>query len=913
MVTVQGGTLPDSYGLTEQGVQAFQIGRTEVTWDEWQAIRTWAVSNGYTDLAGVGQGSAANHPVRNVSWYDVVKWSNAKSQMEGLVPVYSVNGTTYKTGSFVPTHNSTANGYRLPGEAEWEWAARGGILSKGYSYSGGNNLAEVGWYRGNSEGALVDLSSTLANSKAGTGTWPVAQKKPNELGLFDMSGNISEWCWDKGNPDNSQIGGYQRHLRGPSWYNDTIEASIIHRIPYGDPTARIAVTGLRLARNIGPKISISGTLPEATLNQAYAGYTFGAVGSTADKVWSISEGALPPGMFFSANGTLSGTPTSAGIYTFVIRLESGSYWDEVEVELEVEVIEANPDYTSGLVAYYPFNGNSNDASGNNRHGTVSGAELSADRFGLTNRAFYFDGVNFDKISINIPSLSEMTLSLWVTPSGAQTGNGIGRFLHSEPEWFDVGLSNPAGSYIGTKIGSQDGWRQSSVKLEPSIAQMVTFTAGYGSLKIYLNGKLVENVSYNGTLGMSPKVLGSYVANQGDDFYGVLDDVRIYNRVLTEEQISSLHVYEKSDMVSVKGGALPSASGFSGQPVAPFQIGKYEVTWDEWQAVRTWAVANGYTDLANIGAGSAGNHPVRHVNWYDVVKWCNAKSQKEGLTPVYQVSGAIYKTGQSEPTVNTAANGYRLPLEKEWEWAALGGVNSKGFNYSGSNDINSVSWHASNSGSDTKAVGLKTANELMIFDMSGNVAEWCWGTVKPRTSPRGGGCLDTPIGNSIPGSLNPEVRALQFGFRFARNLDTESTYDIDGIRYIFVKDKVRSWSEAKLDAESRGGQLATFSTSTKWSKLAEKLTQDYDKNGVSAWIGAIRTASGWKWVDDSPFSFTNWSPREPNNSNDKVIMIWGKSNTHDPNDTWSSQRVPNAWNDAPDSTAYRAASYILEIK
>lgn len=191
----EGGTLATTNELDGTEVDGFYIGRYEVTWSEWDEVRDWAVDNGYRNLTVPGEGCAANHPVHSTgTLFNVLKWCNAKSEKEGLAPVYTDDeGEVYRDGASSATayQNLLANGYRLPLDAEWEFAARGGNESNDYIYAGSNDLDEVGWYWENSREATREIGYT-----DGRGTWPVGRKLPNALGLYDMSGNVLERCWD---------------------------------------------------------------------------------------------------------------------------------------------------------------------------------------------------------------------------------------------------------------------------------------------------------------------------------------------------------------------------------------------------------------------------------------------------------------------------------------------------------------------------------------------------------------------------------------------------------------------------------------------------------------------------------------------------------------------------------------------
>ena len=180
----------------------FYISKYEITQQQYKAV----MGNNPSEFKG------DNLPVEQVSWYDALNFCNALSQSEGLTPCYTINGTKV-------TSDFEANGYRLPTEAEWEYAAKAGTKTDFYSgkltYSGNSpidpNLDKIAWYSANSSNA----------------THPVGQKAPNAFALYDMSGNVWEWCWDRyaeypsketKDYQGPEIGTY-RVYRGGGWRN----------------------------------------------------------------------------------------------------------------------------------------------------------------------------------------------------------------------------------------------------------------------------------------------------------------------------------------------------------------------------------------------------------------------------------------------------------------------------------------------------------------------------------------------------------------------------------------------------------------------------------------------------------------------------------------------------------------------
>jgi len=143
-------------------------------------------------------------------------------------------------------------------------------------------------------------------------------------------------------------------------------------------------------------------------------------------------------------------------------------------------------------------------------------------------------------------------------------------------------------------------------------------------------------------------------------------------------------------------------------VNDFYISKYEVTQELWESVMDF----------NPSKYEGKNLPVEGVSWLYAVEFCNWLSDKEGLERAY--SG-----GSMNISCNFQANGYRLPTEAEWEYAARGGLRSGNYKYSGSSDIEKIAWYKKNSNKVSHPVGRMLPNELGLYDMSGNIWEWCW--------------------------------------------------------------------------------------------------------------------------------------------------------------------------------------------
>ena len=541
-------------------VSEFSIGKNEVTKGLWDEVRTWGLANGYTDLA-VGAGKAGLHPAQKISWWDAVKWCNARSQKDGLTPVYTVNSAVMKTGTIAPVANLSASGYRLPTGAEWERAARGGVDGKRFpwgtdtiSHSEANYMASADYPYDLSVGANF-------HPKYATGVSPYTSRvgsfAANGYGLYDMAGNVGEWCWDMygestyvngaTDPQGASLS-TEQVTRGGAWLLDADACRAAARASAG-PSVRYSFLGFRVAR------------------------------SSAER------------------------PPAAPVFSST----SGDYPSPLTVTI------TSPD---GVGLIYTTDGSDPLLAGNSMATeATSPASVQLSELGAT------------KLRAR---------AVWATKVSPEAS--------ADYELYVEMAEIPAGSFtMGRTSGDTD-----------TDAPPVTVN------------------------------------------------------------------------------------------VSEFFIGINEVTKGMWDEVRTWGLANGYTDLA-VGEGREANHPAQKISWWDAVKWCNARSQKEGLTPVYTVSSAVMKTGTTVPVADWTASGYRLPTEAEWEKAARGGVTGKRFpwgtdtishseaNYAAlaadSYDLSrNKGFHPTYKKPDypwTAPVGSFTANGYGLNDMAGNVLEWCW--------------------------------------------------------------------------------------------------------------------------------------------------------------------------------------------
>ena len=264
----------------------------------------------------------------------------------------------------------------------------------------------------------------------------------------------------------------------------------------------------------------------------------------------------------------------------------------------------------------------------------------------------------------------------------------------------------------------------------------------------------------------------------------------------------------NDMVAVEGGSFLMGSRDNENNETPV----HEVSLNDFYILATEVTQAEYKAVigSNFAHFKGDERPMEEVSWYDAIIFCNKLSIMSDLTPVYSLDGEtdpdkwgdiprIDADKEDKDRWNSIewdqdADGYRLPTEAEWEYAARGGANSTGTLYSGSNVIADVAWNADTAEEVTHDVALKTPNALGLFDMSGNVWEWCWDWygnyhISDNDNPTGadaeltgrkmrrGGSINSDAvfcRNANRASSVPELRGVDLGFRVVRSIFQENT-------------------------------------------------------------------------------------------------------------------------------------------
>jgi formylglycine-generating enzyme required for sulfatase activity len=357
--------------------------------------------------------------------------------------------------------------------------------------------------------------------------------------------------------------------------------------------------------------------------------------------------------------------------------------------------------------------------------------------------------------------------------------------------YSIALSSPAKIITATTLGTLVGGNITTV---PAATKVSAFKSGL-------------TVSANATVEILVGAGGAAVADQTTTDVTAAMVIKVTAQDLTSAEYTiALAGYISPNIGNLKyvpaGTFQRDATPENTSSVSTFWMSQHEITRTQFNTIML-------TDPSNVTYSSGVTDPVQMTNWYHAIAFCNKLSSAEGLTPAYAVTGVDFSTlnyaaiptgddaDWNTATCNWAANGYRLPTEMEWMWAAMdadtgnpGATNTTGYlkafaGSTGDNLIGDYAWHSGNSSFKTHPAGVgKTANELGLFDMSGNVTEWCWDweagyPAGPQSDYhndagsfrvlRGGGCGDETYALTVKyrNYTLPYYQAMDLGFRVVR--------------------------------------------------------------------------------------------------------------------------------------------------
>ncbi len=926
---------PESFILVEGAT--FNNGTADVTLSSFYLDKYEVTQSSYLEIMGTNPSyftGNLNRPVEQVTWFDAIEYCNRRSIQENLNPYYRYDSygvnpdnwpndwDNHDSKQHYVYLNNYANGYRLPTEMEWMFAAMGGNQSSGYIYSGSNNIWDVAWFNANA------LFITGESDNPDYGTHSVGTKQANELGFYDMSGNVFEMCWDilgeysevqQTNPTGASTGD-ARVMRGGCWNCSENLCRIDYRTE-STITNLFQHIGFRCARNSldrqvqAPIFNLSSGTYLSPQSISITSSSFGS------EIRYTTDGSEP-----SQSSLLYSSPIEIN-YSTILRARA--YKDDLYPSLISEA------------EYFIVPDNFIQVEGgtfNNGFANVTLSPFLIDKYEITqvgyqavmgnNPSYFADNGNkpvenvswFDAIEYcNRRSIQENQLPCysygiygsnpdnWPSDWNSDSNNTLniscdwsvnGYRLPTEMEWmfaakggnqslgytysgsnnvWDVawfsgnasqisgGTSNPDyGTHeVGTKDGNElgiydmsgnvwewcwdhEGSLSNTNQINPTTDQTnpskVIKGGGwqYGNDNCLINHRgFIANTTLhwgNGfrcVRGIHQEQVStpsfSHPGGHGYDTFNVRIECETFGSVIRYTTdgsepnsnstlytsgifVTSNHTILKAkafkpglfdsetgvfeywifppDFKYVEGGTFNNGS--SQVTISSFYMDKYEMTQINYQNIM------GTNPSHYPNYYSKPNRPVDSVNLVDAISYCNRRSISEGLTPcyTYQNYGSNpddwapfiqnYTFNEEYITCNFNANGYRLPTEMEWMFAAKGGNQSENYTYCGSNNLDEVGWYNDNATSHC-SVGLKQANELGIYDMSGNVWEWCWDYYAtypstPQVNPtgpvagdqrmiRGGSFAESSYActNIARASMNYATRAWNIGFRLVRSI------------------------------------------------------------------------------------------------------------------------------------------------